>query len=84
MQKAIDHVQTESPKTDIVISLCTRKNDRPGLNNKVTKCNEFLRKICERNNLHCIDNNNIDESCFGMKRLHLNRKGSSYLASNWL
>ena len=83
MQKAIDHILNESPETDIVISLCTRRNDKPGLNNKVTKCNEILRNICVRNNLNCIDNSNIDESCLGMKKLHLNRKGSSYLANNF-
>ena len=83
MQKAVDHVQNESPETNIVISLCTRKNDKPGLNNKVTKCNEILRNICARNNLNCIYNSNIDDSCLGMKKLHLNRKGSSYLANNF-
>ena len=82
-QKAVDHVKNESPETDIVISLCTSRNDKPGLSNKVTKCNEILRNICARNNLNCIDNSNIDYSYLAMKKLHLNRKGNSYLANNF-
>ena len=81
MQKAIDHMRKESPETDIVISLCTRRNDKPGLNNKVTKCNETLIEICARNNLNFIDNSNIDDSCLGMKKTHPNRKGNSFLAN---
>ena len=83
MQKAVDHAKNESSETDIVISLCTHRNDKPGLSNKVTKCNEILRNICARNNLNCIENSNIDDSCLGMKKLHLNRKGTSYLANNF-
>ena len=30
-----------------------------------------------------IDNNNINESCLNREKLHLNRRGSSYLASNF-
>ena len=46
MQKAIDHMRKESPETDIVISLCTRRKDKPCLNNKLNKCSETLREIC--------------------------------------
>ena len=30
-----------------------------------------------------IDNNNINESCLNRGKLHLNRRGSSYLANNF-
>ena len=82
MQKAIDHLRKESPNTDIAVSLCTKRFDRPGIDKKITSCNKVLRDICSRNNLRSIDNNNIDESCLGIKKLHLNRKGTSYLANN--
>ena len=29
-----------------------------------------------------LDNSNIDDSCLGMRKLHLNKKGKSMLAMN--
>ena len=82
MQKAIDHLRKEAPNTDIAVSLCTRRFDQPGADKKIASCNKVLKDICSRNNLRSIDNSNIDESCLGIKKLHLNRKGTSYLANN--
>ena len=45
-------------------------------------CNKILRDAASKNNTYVIDNKSIDESCLGMKRLHLNRKGTSFLANN--
>ena len=82
VQKAIDTIKEESPSTEIAISLCTIRKDRSGLGRKVESCNKILRDVASRNNTYVIDNKSIDESCLGMKRLHLNRKGTSFLANN--
>ena len=82
VQKAIDTIKEESPSTEIAISLCTIRKDRHGIGRKVESCNKILRDAASRNNTYVIDNKSIDESCLGMKRLHLNRKGTSFLANN--
>ena len=60
----------------------SRRFDQPGHDKKIAACNNVLKGLCARNNLQYIDNSNIDESCLGIKKLHLNRKGMSYLANN--
>ena len=49
---------------------------------EVVKLNNELKAFCDDNLLDYIDNENIDESCLGIKKLHLNRKGNAYLAKN--
>ena len=39
--------------------------------------------FCNGKGLSFIDNNNIDRSCLNKGKLHLNRRGSSYLANNF-
>ena len=82
VQKAIDTIKEESPSTEIAISLCTIRKDRHGIGRKMESSNKILRDAASRNNTYVIDNKSIDESCLGMKRLHLNRKGTSFLANN--
>ena len=48
----------------------------------VTTNNRF-EKYCKGNEFFFIDNNNIDVSCLNKSKLHLNRKGTYYLASNF-
>ena len=82
VQKAIDTINEESPSTETAISLCTIRKDQRGISRKVELCNKILRDAASWNNTHVNDNKNIGESCFAMKRLHLNRKGTSFLANN--
>ena len=44
------------------------------------KFSKFYRK----NKIDIIDNKNLDDSCLNYKQLHLNMKGNSYLANNFL
>ena len=39
-------------------------------------------KVCT-SGLSIIDNGNIDKSCLNRSKLHLNRRGSSFLANNF-
>ena len=72
----------QGPQTNIAISLCTIRKDKPGLLKKVHARNNIIKDICITNNLKWINNSNLDETCLGTKKLHLNRKGCSYLANN--
>ena len=81
-QKIIDMVKVESPDADIAVSLCTVRKDKQGFAKKVDSHNAILREVATRN-VYLIDNKNIDDTGLGMKRLHLNRKGISFLANNF-
>ena len=82
-QKVIDMVKAESPDTEIAVSLCTVRKDKQGFAKKVDSLNAILREVATRNNVYLKDNKNIDDTGQGMKKLHLNRKGTSFLANNF-
>ena len=52
-------------------------------NDDIANINEKLQRFCNSQGLSFIDNNNIDRSCLNKDKLHLNRRGSSYLANNF-
>ena len=75
-------ITKKSPNTKVTISgLIVRK----GLNlkSKIKSVNKLLKSTCMANNWPFLDNSNLDESCLNLKGLHLNRKGTSYLSSNF-
>ena len=45
--------------------------------------NEEVQRFCTSKGLSFTDHNNIDKSCLNKGRLHLNRRGSSFLANNF-
>ena len=49
----------------------------------IVSTNNRLEKYCKGNESCFIDNSNIDASCLNKSKLHLNRKGTSYLANNF-
>ena len=52
-------------------------------NDDIANINEKLQRFCNSKGLSFIDNNNIDRSCLNKDKLHLNRRGSSYLANDF-
>ena len=49
----------------------------------IVSTNKRFEKYCEGNEFFFINNSNIDTSCLNKSKLHLNRKGRSYLANNF-
>ena len=49
----------------------------------VVSTDKRLEKYCKGNEFFFIDNSNIDASCLNKSKLHLNRKGTSYLGNNF-
>ena len=49
----------------------------------IVSTNNRLEKYCKGNEFFFINNSNIDASCLNKSKLHLNRKGTSYLANNF-
>lgn len=82
IKKIDDYIKVNSPATKLVISNIITRNDKNGYREKVTKMNERISKFCEKNGIGMVDNVNIDAACLGAQKLHMNKKGNSYLANN--
>ena len=80
----IDSAKRESPDTEIVFSTLTIRKDRPGMSKRVKALNSKIREFCEKNNVKEISNANVDENRLSAKKLHLNQRGNSVLARNFL
>lgn len=83
-QSIINKIKRNSSHTKIAISSVIKRFDRRNIEKMVVELNEKLKTLCEENIIDFIDNDNIDESCLGQKKLHLGQKGNAYLASNFI
>ena len=73
----------DSPATSIVISSILPRTDKPELSKKVIEANKLLKVFCDQNNWDFMNHTTtIDSSSLNMRGLHLNRKGTTTIASN--
>ena len=79
----VDILQCESKGTNIALSSVVTRSDKSDMQLKVSTLNTSLKTFCAKNRIDLIDNSNLDVSCLGAKKLHLNKKGNSYLANNF-
>ena len=84
LEKIRKHALKTSPKTKFVISSITTRKDKPEYDLKIAELNKRLKKYCEENLFDFINNDNVDVSCLGTRKLHLNAKGKSYIANNFI
>ena len=82
MKKLVKEIEENNGSTDIVISRLIKRSDRNVIDD-IERINEKLKQWCTRKGFTFIDNNNINESRLNRGKLHLNRRGSSYLATNF-
>ena len=68
--------------TQVVKSSIIKRYDQD-YNEEIQSINDKLQRFCTSKGLSFIDNNNIDKSCLNKGKLHLNRRGSSFLANNF-
>ena len=68
--------------TQVVISSIIKRYNQD-YNEKIQIINDKLQRFCTSKGLSFIDNNNINKSCLNKGKLHLNRRGSSFLANNF-
>ena len=83
-QAVINKIIKKSPQSNMAISSVIKRLDRKNIDKKVITLNEKLKKLCEENHIDYINNDNVDESCLGERKLHLGTKGNAYLASNFI
>ena len=83
-KKIVKQVKKVSQNTKIVFSSIAIRKDRKNIDKKVAEVNSHLKNYCNQKNIEYIDNSNIKEDHLGVKKLHLNKKGNSVLAKNFL
>jgi len=84
IKEIISDVKKESPYTAVALSSLTIRKDRQGMSNKIDVLNKSLRKLAKEEEILIVDNSNIDTACLSARQLHLNRKGVSTLARNFI
>ena len=84
MEEILKVAKQESSNTKIVISNVVTRADQTGIKKKASKLNKKLRTFCHDNGIKLIDHSNINDDCLATKRLHLNKRGDSFLANNFL
>ena len=84
LQEVVDILQLESNETKIALSSVVTRSDKSNMRLKVSTLNTSLKAFCAKNHIDLIDNSNVDASCLGAKKLHLNSKDNSYLANNFI
>ena len=75
-------ISEESPNTNIVLSSIILRTDNPQLAAKAAEANKLINSLCSKNKWKFINHSSINSSCLNSRGLHLNRKGTSYVAKN--
>lgn len=76
-------IRNKFQTSKIGISSLTHREDI-SVSTKLSEVNEKLKEMSSRNGFHFIDNSHIDGSCLNGSKLHLNAKGSAYLATSFI
>ena len=50
----------------------------------MVEVNNMIQELCKKLGLYFINNDNLNESCLNGSQLHLNPRGSAYLATNFI
>ena len=77
-------VKKSSPNTKLVFSSTLLRKDEENISKKVTDINSRLKTYCQQKHPDFIDNSNILEEHLGNRKLHLNQRGNSVLANNFM
>ena len=83
-KKILKKVKKLSPNTKVAFSSIVTRKDKKDISKTVQDTNSRLKNYCSQENIDFIQNSNIMEEHLGIKKLHLNKKGNSFLANNFL
>ena len=81
--KLVNHIKVKFPQSKVGISGLTIRKDCD-VGEKLNQTNKDLRSFCIRQGHTFIDNANINSSALNSSKLHLNPKGTAYLAVNFI
>lgn len=76
-------VKEQNPSTRVVLSELITRNDKKEYTEKIEQVNKCLKNFCSYNGIDLIEHKNIEVNCLNKGGLHLNKRGSSILASNF-
>ena len=82
IQTIVNRSKRRAPNTKIAISSVIVRKDRAPFAKQIVDLNKDLKMFAQDNLLDFICNDNIDETCLGIKRVHLNKKGNSFFVKN--
>ena len=82
----IENIRNNSPETVIALSNVVIRKDKAAKEKKVsvTNLNKKIKELAKVKKIELIDNSNLDTSCLSRRMLHMNDKGNSYLANNFI
>ena len=80
LKKLLKGYDTHKKPQVVIFSLIKRYDQ--DFNEDIKSINEKIQSQCTSKGLSFIDNSNIDKSCLNRNKLHLNRRGYSFLANN--
>ena len=82
--KKIGKSKKVSQNTKIVFSTMIIRKDHKNIDKKASQINSYSKNYSNQKNIDFIDNGNLKEERLGQKKLHLNKKGNSILANNFV
>ena len=83
-KKIVNNVKKTSPYAVLSFSDIVFRKDKKNIENIRADTNSWLKNYCKQKNIKLIINDNLKEEHLGIKKLHLNRKGNTAFARNFL
>ena len=76
-------IKSKFPSSKIGVSGITTRQDID-VGKGINQLNRIIEDLSKKHNVSFIDNGNINSTCLNNSRLHLNAKGSAFLATNFI
>ena len=73
-----------SPEIKVVFSGIIVQKDKKKIHKDIIDTNARLKNFYSQKDIDYVDNTNINEDHLGVKKLHLNKKGNSMFARNFI
>ncbi len=83
VEQLAEKVKNKFPLAKVAISSIIVREDKD-VKEKLKTTNEYLGQVCSKQNFSFINNSNIDYTALNNSNLHLNSKGTAYLAVNFI
>lgn len=77
-------VSSKHPDIEIAVSSIVCRADDENLNSMIPTVNKTLQKFCRQNGWAFIDNSSLNSEHLNLSKLHLNRTGTTMLASHFI
>ena len=83
-KEIIKLIRTKSPNSNVAVSTVVIRADKKNMVEKVQELNKKIKELCEKENIDVINNSNLNDTHLSKRKLHLNQKGLSILAKNFI